>query len=551
MKLFGKPRGLLLALIALVAIVLLHQVWKWEVERIEVKPGEYLVRIHRWGRDLAEDEIVAPDTSYKGVMLEVLPEGRHFLNPLLWSHEVHEIVQVPAGSCLVLTRQFGKVIPQARIVSGDFLAHEDPKDPSNVERGILPSVLMPGSHRINPYAYKTELVAAVNIRVDQVGVRTLKVGKDPLSLKPAERTNPYLVPPGYRGVQESPLPSGTYYINPYVESIEPVEVRSHRVELADIAFPSRDGFILKPHIVVEYAAQAAKAPELLIRLTDEGPLHQLDDTPEQQEQNEILQKVILPHIRGYARIEGSNFDARDFILVAATGSNEKAKNAREAMQRALLEKVKPRCEELGVDIRAVTLADLRPPEELSIQIAQRDQARVERERNTVRLRQFKAEQDLEAKTALKQQATERVEAETRQLQATTRAEQLKDVELARLKQDLANAKLRFEAAAKEAEATLARGRAAADVINLENEAEVAGLRKAVEGFTSVQHFAQYHMLARIGPALSEIFASDTSEFAKLFSDYMTQGVSPSRTAARPTESATSPATRVDGVRRAD
>ena len=49
-------------------------------------------------------------------------------------------------------------------------------------------------------------------------------------------------------------------------------------------------------------------------------MHQQDETTEEQLDNEILQKVILPHIRGYARIEGSNFDARDFILAAAVAA---------------------------------------------------------------------------------------------------------------------------------------------------------------------------------------------------------------------------------------
>ncbi len=104
-----KPSGRfwLLALVGLVSLVVIQQVWHWEVERIEVPPGKFLVLVHRWGKNLPEDEIVARDTSYKGVMLDVLGEGRHFLNPIFWSHEFHDIKQVPAGKCLVLTRKFG------------------------------------------------------------------------------------------------------------------------------------------------------------------------------------------------------------------------------------------------------------------------------------------------------------------------------------------------------------------------------------------------------------------------------------------------------------
>ena len=82
-----------------------------------------------------------------------------------------------------------------------------------------------------------------------------------------------------------------------------------------------------------------------------------------------------------------------------------------------------------------------------------------------------------------------------------------------------------------AEAILTEGKAEADVTNAENAAEVAGLKTAVEGFETPDHFAQYHVLKKLSPALSEIFASDTSEFAKVFSTYMTAG--DKRPAARP------------------
>ena len=95
-----KPsrRFWLLTIVAIVGLAVLQQVWHWEVERIEVPPGEFLVRIHRWGQDLPEDEIVAKDASYKGVMLDVLGEGRHFLNPIFWTYEFHKIKEVPATS---------------------------------------------------------------------------------------------------------------------------------------------------------------------------------------------------------------------------------------------------------------------------------------------------------------------------------------------------------------------------------------------------------------------------------------------------------------------
>src|SRR5262249_52031880 len=245
-------------------------------------------------------------------------------------------------------------------------------------------------------------------------------------------------------------------------------------------------------------------------------------------------KFLLPLIRGYVRIEGSKFDARDFISAAGTPGEAKAVNPRERLQSEVLERVGARCQKEGVAIESVTIAQMEPPEELKKLIIERELARVAREKNADKIGQYKEEQELKANEALKQQQSESVAAEKRIVQAQALAEQRKKVEESRLRQELASAKLRLEAAKDKARAVVAAGKAEADVINLQNDAEVSGLRKAVQGFPSPEHFAQYHVLSKLAPALTEIFASDGSDFAKLFSAYMAPpakpGVSPGATA---------------------
>jgi hypothetical protein len=496
-----------------VGLIILEQFWKWEVERIEVLPGKVVVKIQRWGKDLPEDEIVAPDESYKGVMVEPLSEGRWFLNPIFWAHEVHDIVKVPPGECLVLTRKFGKPIPSDRLAEGDILAREG-------ERGILAETLPPANYRLNPHAYDWQLVKAVDVGVNQVGVRILKMGKDPRTLPPDRKRSPYVVPRGYRGVQEEVEQKGTYYLNPYVETIVPVETREHRAEFSDIEFPSRDGFSLKPNILVVYRVQPEKAPELLVRLSAEGVLHQEDATPAQITQNEILQVVVLPHVRGYARIEGSNFEARDFVVTAQADGNFNVANPREKLQKSLEAKVKPRCEELGVEIVSVKVERMDPPTDLAAQIAQRDLARVEMQNNQSKVGQYKSDQQVKATEAKSGQAKQVVDVKTKLVREKTRAEARKKVQELQLKQELESAQFRLDAARKEAEAALTNGKADADVIDAQNEAEVAGLRTAVEGLGSAESYAQFQILSRVAPVLREIFASDESEFAKLFSAYL-------------------------------
>lgn len=509
-------RLILLVAVAAAGLFLLDLFWKWEVERIEVPPGKFLVVIHRWGKDLPPEEIVAPDDSYKGVVKDVRGPGRHFLNPLLWGHEVHDMVNIPAGKCGILTRKYGRPVPPERLDAGELLAREE-------ERGIVEDPLMPGTYSINPYAYDLKTVDAVEIKAEFVGVRTRKVGKDPGTLPAGKRPSSYVVAEdGFRGVQQHFLPPGTYYINPFVESITPIEVRSHKVDFDDISFPSRDGFQLKPHIQVEYAVMKDKASELMVRVTDEGVIFQGDRTKEDIAKNEILQKVILPHVRGFARIEGSNFNATDFILVPGeAAAQEAAGNNREKFRKALMEAVQPRCAKLGIDIRAISVGQMEPPPELAKEISDRETALAEQQRNLELVKQYKNEQALKAQEAQAEQKREKVQAETRLAQAETEAQQKLEVEKQKLEAALTVAQSQLEAAREKAKAVEAKAKADADVISAQNEAEVAALKKSVEGFGSPELYAQWMILSRVAPALGEIFASDQSDFARLFADMLT------------------------------
>jgi regulator of protease activity HflC (stomatin/prohibitin superfamily) len=556
---FWKQPYTYLVVVVLIAFAALgYGFWVWVVERVEVTAGSSLIVTNKWGEELPEGAIIAPGPEYKGIQLEPRKEGRYFLNPIFYTHTIEPMVEVPAGQCLVVTRLFGKEIPEERLRTGDFLARGAIDDPDG-ERGILKEVLRPGKYRLNPHAFKWELKPAVNIATNEVGVRTLKVGKDPRELKDRNSTrlagnvvgsgsggvlntllaagsaledrSPYVVPEGYRGVQEQPVSSGDYYINPFVESIVPVQTRTHQVEFTDISFPTTDGFILNPKVDVTYQVVPEKAPMLYVLLTSEGELPQADNTPKEIAENQVLQKVVLPLIRGYMRIQGSKFQARDFISREDAPGNAQAVNARERLQQEVLDKVRPRCEEVGVQIYSITMGEPSNPAsvrtaadedflELKDVIRDREQARVEMEQIQEDIKQMETLKDRKAKEALEEQKAQVGEANVKLEVATVKAQQRMEVTEKEFKQKLDNAQVRLDAAKEEAKAVLAQAQADADVIEKQNEAEVAGLKRAVQGFTSPDAFAQYQVLTKVAPALTEIFASDDSDFAKLFAKYM-------------------------------
>ncbi len=517
METLKKRIRLLVGAAVVLAIPFLIFFWYWVVMRVEVGPNEVLIVSNLWGNNLPEGEIIAPDASYKGILPDTRREGRHFINPLFQTYERAKLVQVPPGQCLVQTRKFGTPIPADRINDGDFLARDG-------ERGIIKEVLLPGNHAINPYAYTVQPTPMVVIKAEQVGVRTLKAGKDPRNLALDVRKSPYVVPEGYRGVQEKPVSPGDYYLNPFVEDIVPVNVGMHRVEFIDIQFPSKDGFRLKPHVKVAYRVEAIHAPELYVTLTDKGMLHQNDSTQQEMDENEVLQKVVLPLIRGYVRIEGSKFEARDFFTSTSDPTDAKVHNARERLATDVTEKVKPDCQKIGIVIEPITLAQIDPTadlEELLTQIADRTRARNTRLKNTETIAQTRTLLGVRLKEASKLRETEMGNARTELEKEQQRTEGALMAQDAKLKQDLENAHLGLESAQEDAKATLARGKVDADLIQKKNEAEVSGLKTAMQGFPSADHFARYHVMAKLAPALSEIFASDNSEFAKLFAAYMT------------------------------
>jgi hypothetical protein len=525
------PRTWVVAGVVVLALLLLHQLWIWEVERVEVPPGHFVVLINLWGKDLPEGEILAPDKSYRGIQQEVLSEGRHFINPLFQSYQIEKMVEVPADKCLVLTRKFGMPIAAERAARGDFLAHDG-------ERGLLRDALPPGRYRLNPYGYDWKLVDAVKVAAAKVGVSTLKVGPEPpppvvvdakfLGLlagfvPPIRIGSPYVAPDGgYRGVQARYKGPATYYLNPSVEEVAVVDVQEHTVEFTDIDFPTADGFQLRPRVRVVYKVLPDQAPELFVMLSDEGKLEQGYATPQEVDRNPILQKVVLPLIRGYVRIEGSKYPARDYLQQSE--QTKPGDNFRERLQKILEEKVRPRCEDMGVVISSITILDDKERaaevQQMAALITERRESQLKMETNKQKIAEAIQKQETKASEALVERERKIVDATTEFTKTQTLAEQRKENLKAELEQALANAELRLTAAKSDALAMKTKAEAEAEATTKLNKAQVAGLRTAVQGFATPEQYAQAQVLAKLAPALTEIFASDQSEFAKLFAAYM-------------------------------
>ena len=466
----------------MILIVLCLPCWFWYYWRIEPKAGEIAVLIRKTGTPLASGKIIATEKNEKGIHLDVLPEGRYFYNPFTWSWKYFHITDIPAGKFGVKIRLYGNDLPTGKIIAGEN------------EKGILEEVLMPGRYRINPYAYETRIFEAISIPSGQVGVVTKLTGKDMLNIPPPEKLNAFIAAEEDKGVQASVLEPGTYYLNPYLYMVTPVNLKSQRFEMSgegSIVFLSLDGFDISVEGTIEWAVRQEAAPLITTEVGD------LDD---------VLNKIILPTARGFSRLEGSKKPAIDYIMG----------DTRQQFQDKLSEHLKSVCIERGIEIRSVLIRNIMPPQEIASIIRERQIAVQDRRKYEQQIAEAKSRAELAKQVELAVQNREKTEQETVKIRAVINAQQFQSVALTEANRNLEVAKLHNEAADFQARAIIAKGEAERDVIRYKREAESNALSEKAKAFSSGMNFTQYTFYKKIAGRVKNIFTDDKGAFGNIF-----------------------------------
>ncbi len=497
----GQAAAVTLGIVAVIALFVLWQVWQWFFCRIEIEPGMFGILIAKMGKDLPPGEIIAPDASYKGIQLNVLPEGRHFYDPIFWDWELLPMLEIPNKHLGVQLCFYGKDFTEEELAAGKVIAEKG-------EKGLQRDVLMPGRYRINKYAEAVEVHPAVEVPAGFVGVVTwfggttqpLTSSTADLQPEPEGRASEFLVESGRKGVSREVLTPGVHYLNPYLCRVTLMDCRSQRFELSGndaLRFPSSDAFDMTVLMTVEWAIDPARAPEIFVRIGELDANH---------EKNEILQKVVIPAIRGYGRIEGSKYTALDYI----------SGNSRQAFQNTLFEKIRATCGPKGILIKSVLINDIEPPQEIATPIREREIAKEELNRNKNQLLQAQAEQSLARSEEMVKLERDRVAASTQNKVKIIDATNKQKVALINQERRLQMEATLLEAARREAEAILSRGRAESDVVLLAATAEAEAIKKSIEAFKTAENYAYFEFVSRVAPAMQSIFANTEGVFGRIF-----------------------------------
>jgi regulator of protease activity HflC (stomatin/prohibitin superfamily) len=401
--------------------------------------------------------------------------------------DIKKTADVPIGKVGAVVKKFGQKLPPGQVLA----------DEAQDQRGPLPITLEPGRHYkyANPYAYEIKQVDPLTVDAGYRGVVTV------MAAAPAKDPNQYLVADGEQGVQRQTEPEGFRYFNPFVKRVTPVSIRSHRFEMIGaeaIQFPSSDSFDIRLEAFVEWSIVPDRLPETYVKYSEGAELIPL-----------LEKTIILPYARSFSRLVGSQYNARDFI-----SGDTKLK-----FQQEFESRLRDACAAQGVEVLQALVRDIIPPEAIKDPINEREIAkeRILQYEQQIKYAQTEAERVKQEETV--KQNTAIGEANKTVVTIEKQAQQEYEVALTQARQKLAVAKLRLEAARQQADATVARGQAEANIILLKKQAEAEPLRQQIAAFGGGDAYARYFFYQRIAPSIKSILSNTEGPFADLFKQF--------------------------------
>jgi regulator of protease activity HflC (stomatin/prohibitin superfamily) len=493
----GPSRFKLLALGALVAVPFVV-LGVYNACKIEVDTGKQAVLIRRVGLDLEGDQELAPPRKedgsyYKGVQTEgahggVLTEGRYFYNPFFWDWEISDQFIVPSDKIAIKIALSGEDLP-----AGQVLAEKG-------QKGILREVFKPSRYAYNPYAEQFELHDVVTIPAGFRGVVTLLSGRTP------KDPNQFLVGEGERGVQKATLEPGQHYFNPYEKRVSLVDCRSKRFNLGEgsaMDFLSSDGFAVTLDGAVEFRLIPERAAEVFVKYNESDNGDAIDE--------EIIKKIITPESRSLCRTGGSKLSGGQFV----SGTES------QFFQRNLVKSLEENCRKQGIEILAVAITSVEPPQDIATPVRAREIAKQKLAQfNQEKLQQL-SEAKLQIEVLLAEQKEKVVQAEALVIVQTTKAEQDASVAGTLAEQKLKVTQTQLEAAKDKASAIVAKAEADADVIRFTNKAELAGLASRVAAFDGDgAALAQNILVGKLAPGFRSILSNSEGPLMDLFGQFV-------------------------------
>jgi uncharacterized membrane protein YqiK len=339
----------------------------------------------------------------RGPQMAVITPGTYRINPLLFSVQLADVVDISENKIGIVTTREGAALAKGEIAGPVVEGHNMFQNPqgfidSHGCKGLQEQVLLAGRYFINPRFATVEVVCMTEVPIAHVGVVIAFVGKEGRDVTGEQFRHGNLVSKGEKGVWVEPLDPGKYPINPYTHKVINVptanvvlnwatgKTEAHKLDanLSTISVRSADGFKFNLDVSQIIHIPRNDAPKVIARFGDMSAL---------------VTQVLEPTIGNYFRNAAQGSDIIDFLKHRSRRQEE----ARSAISVAL--------REYNVGAVDTLIGDIVPPDQLMKTLTDRKIAEQERVTYETQRQAQEVRQQLEQATALAATQAKVVDAE--------------------------------------------------------------------------------------------------------------------------------------------
>jgi uncharacterized membrane protein YqiK len=340
-----------------------------------IPPGRLLAQKVEGHGAFEDGEVFLRNGGQKGPQIEILLPGTYRVNTDLFRVEVRDATVIPPNRIGLVTALDGEPLPQNEYVAVPVAGHSDFQNASAFlaaagQRGPQFDVLKPGTYYVNPQMFQVELDDVTIVERGQVAVVVSNVGEEPKQIKelveamaaregatvdtdeqrkPDERFSVgierYVVPKGFRGIQQEVAGPGIYYLNRRAYIVYIVDTTNISVDWDDsketrfdpLRVVSRDGFEISVSVKVIVRVRPDQAPYMVAKI---GSI------------DNLIMHVIHPMIDSSFRNQASSTSAMNFL-------QDRQEEQKKAEERARVE-----LERYHVECVSVLICQIKLPQEL-------------------------------------------------------------------------------------------------------------------------------------------------------------------------------------------
>ena len=327
-----------------------------------IAPGRLLATSVPDHHNFEDGEKFLANGGQKGPQIEILLPGTYRINLNLFQVTTESAAVIESAKVGLVTAKDGDPLPEKEYVAQSVAGHSDFQDANSFlkgggERGPQLDVLKPGTYYINPLMFNVAFDDVAVVERGQVAVVVSNVGEEPtadmkkrlgstqIGATEEEGKEKYVVPKGYRGIQEEVAGPGKYYLNrlafmPYIIDTTNITIDwddSKETRFDPLSVISKDGFPIGVSVKVVVRVRPDQAPYMVAKV---GSI------------DNLILHVIHPMIDSSFRNQASTTSAMNFM-------QDRQEEQTKAETRARLE-----LEKYHVECVSVLICQIKLPQEL-------------------------------------------------------------------------------------------------------------------------------------------------------------------------------------------